>query len=127
MFPYYGSNSDFPFLPPGVNGDVQIFSCPMNAVTQWQEWRKPRGVSMVAMLLIGGGGGGGGGFTAASGSAKGGGAGGACSSLAFHIFPAFCLPDILKVSVGLGGVGGSGSGVNGSAGTISYVAVGVGL
>ncbi len=123
----YGSATDFPFLPPGVNGDVQIFGGPMGASTQWLEWRKPRGVTMVYMLLIGGGGGGGGGFTGVSTSARGGGAGGACSSLACHIFPAFLLPDILKVSVGLGGAGGTGSGVAGGAGTISYIATGVGL
>lgn len=127
MHPFYGSNSDYPFLPPNFNGDVQVFQCPMNAITQWQSWIKPRGVQMVSMILIGGGGGGGGGFTGVSGAARGGGAGGACSSLAFHIFPAYMLPDILKVSVGIGGAGGTGSGVNGSAGTISYVATGVGI
>jgi len=123
----YGSATDFPFWAPGTNADVQIFSCPMNAITQWQEWRKPRGVTMVKMLLIGGGGGGGGGLTGATTTARGGGAGGACSSLSTHIFPAIFLPDVLKVSVGLGGAGGTGSGVAGSAGTISYVATGVGL
>lgn len=123
----YGSAIDFPFLPPGVNGDIQIFSSPNNAITQWQQWVKPRGVTMVYMLLIGGGGGGGGGFTGVSTSARGGGAGGACSSIAVHIFPAIFLPDVLKVSVGSGGLGSTGSGVAGGNATNSYVALGVGL
>src|SRR6185295_2226212 len=126
-FPFYGSAIDFPGFLEGRNSHVQAFHTPMNAITQWQDWEKPRGVSMVAILLIGGGGGGGGGLTGATTTARGGGAGGACSSLAFHIFPAFCLPDILKVSVGAGGAGGSGTGVAGGAGTNSYVATGVGL
>lgn len=127
-YPFFGSNNDFPWMtPPGVVGNIQSFYAPAGAITQWQDWIKPRGITMVSMLLIGGGGGGGGGFTAASTNARGGGAGGASSSIAFHIFPAFVLPDILKVTVGLGGVGGSGSGVNGTAGTNSYVATGVGL
>lgn len=125
--PFYGSAIDFPGFLEGRNSNIQAFHTPMNAITQWQSWEKPRGVSMVMMLLIGGGGGGGGGFTGVSGSARGGGAGGACSSLSIHLFQAWALPDILKVSVGLGGAGGTGSGVNGGAGTNSYVATGVGL
>lgn len=123
----YGSAIDFPFLPSGIIGDFQKFDTPMNAITQWQEWRKPRGVTMVYMLLIGGGGGGGGGFTGATNTARGGGAGGACSSIAVHIFPALFLPEVLKVSCGAGGFGGTGSGQAGGAGTNSYVALGVGL
>jgi hypothetical protein len=127
MFPEFGNYSDFPFLPPSTMGDVQVFNAPANAITQWQQWVKPRGITMVRMILIGGGGGGGAGFTRASTNAGGGGAGGACSGVAVHDFPAYILPDILKVSVGLGGLGGSGSGVAGGNATSSYVATGVGL
>ncbi len=126
-FPFYGSTSDFPGFLDGINANVQAFHTPMAAITQWQEWRKPRGVTTITMLLIGGGGGGGAGLTGATNTARGGGAGGACSSLAFHIFPAHCLPDILKVSVGAGGIGGQASGSAGGNATNSYVATGVGL
>lgn len=123
----YGQARDFGFLPPGVNGDVQMFFAPNNAITQWQQWVKPSGVTMVYMIAIAGGGGGGGGFTGISGSARGGGGGGASSGVVTALVPAIFLPDVLKISVGLGGLGASGSGVAGGNGTNSYIAYGVGL
>lgn len=123
----YGSPIDFGFLPPQFNGDVQMFFANQNAITQWQQWVKPRGISMVYMITIAGGGGGGAGFTRASTAAGGGGAGGACSGIAQAIVPAVFLPDVLKISVGLGGAGGATSGTAGAAGTNSYISTGVGL
>lgn len=124
---FYGSGIDFGFLPPGVNGDVQCFFSQNNAITQWQKWVKPRGVTMVYMIAIAGGGGGGGGFTRATTLAGGGGGGGACSGVVTALTPAIFLPDILSVSVGSGGLGATGSGVAGGNGTNSYIATGVGL
>lgn len=102
-------------------GDVQVF-LPTSAVNGqgYQEWRKPRGCSMVQMIVIAGGGGGGGGFTRTAGSAGGGGAGGACSGISRFICPATVLPDILYVQVGQGGQGGAASAA-GTAGVNSYV------
>jgi hypothetical protein len=124
---YYGQSREFGFLPPGVNGDVQIFTAPNNAITQWQQWVKPAGVTMVYMICIAGGGGGGGGFTRATTVAGGGGGGGACSGVVSSLMPAVFLPNVLKVSVGLGGLGSTGTGVAGGNGTNSYIASGVGL
>lgn len=123
---FYGSSRDFGFLPSSVNGDVQVFLGNNNAITQWQQWVKPSGVTMVYMILIAGGGGGGGGFSRASAAAGGGGGSGACSGIVTALYPAIFLPDVLKVSVGAGGLGGA-AGQAGGNGTNSYVATGVGL
>lgn len=81
-----------------------------------RDWIKPRGASMVRMLLIGAGGGG------ANGGAYGGGASGAVTQ---WIGPAIFIPDILRVSIGAGGTGGAAAttvnnGVAGGATTIIY-------
>jgi len=62
-----------------------------------RDWVKPRGASMVRMLLIGAGGGG---FQAGSGGSSG--------AVTQWIGPAIFIPDVLRVSVGAGGAGGSG-------------------
>jgi hypothetical protein len=67
-------------------------------------WVKPRGASMVRMLLIGGGAGGRPGTTGA------GGAGGGSGAITSWIGPAIFIPDTLRVFVGGGGISG-GSGV----------------
>lgn len=119
------SPSDFGFLPPQFRGDAQIFFPTGTAVTQWQTWIKPRGISMVYMIAISGGGGGGGGFTRATTVAGGGGGSGACSGMATLMMPAIFLPDVLKISVGPGGTGGA-AGANGGAGINSYITLGAG-
>ena len=101
--------------------------------TGWRVWNKPRGVSMVAMLLISSGGGGGGGDNGlfASATAWAGGGGGS-SGISRYLFPAWALPDKLYVLSRAGGVGGRGGqgtatgstqATNGTAGGLSYVAV----
>lgn len=74
-------------------------------------WVKPRGASMVRFMLIGAGGRGGNG-TAAQGSG-GGGSGGVTS----WIGPAMFVPDILNITIGLGG---SSAAVDGGSTIISY-------
>jgi hypothetical protein len=132
----YGSSpSDFGFLPPQFNGDVQVYSptgITQTATSGWQTWNKPKGISMVYMIAIGGGGGGGGGFGNTTGTTRGGGGGGACSGFATLMMPAIFLPDSLKIMVGMGGQGGAGStggaaASAGNAGSISYVSMGAGL
>lgn len=124
MIPFFGNSIDFPFLPPGVNSDVQVFH-PLGS-SQWQRWIKQRGVTMVAMIAIGGAGGGGGGFSGATTTARGGGSGGGAGGVSFHIFPAFVLPDVLIVQPGAGGQGG-GAGNNGGSGTSSFIQTGTGI
>lgn len=125
-YPHFGANTEFGFFLDGKNGDVQVFYAAANAIDQWQQWKKPKGCMMCYIVAIAGGGGGGGGHTAAAGNARGGGAGGACSGVATMLIEAMALPDILKVSVGLGGVGGAAT-QNGGNATNSYIATGVGL
>ena len=84
------SPSDFGFLPPQFTSDVQMFFANTNATTQWQQWIKPKGVTMVHILCIGAGGGGGGGQSA-SGN-KGGGGGGGSGAIGSLIIPAIFLP-----------------------------------
>lgn len=130
MIPLFGNTIDFSFLSSGVKADVQTFSFihdGNSGIGRYQSWIKPRGVSMISMLLIGGGSGGGAGLTGATTTARGGGGGGACSGVAFHVFPAYVLPDLLFVFVGRGGPGGSASGFGGTSGVRSYVLSGHGL
>ena len=100
-----------PQFPKGV--DQQIFNAnsPTTGVN-WATWTKPRGINWVEFFVWGGGGAGGAGAVGASGSAAGGGGGG--SAVQMHVvYPAWALPDLLYISVGEGGLGGSGAGGNG--------------
>lgn len=76
------------------------------------DWVKPRGASMVRMMLIGGGGGGG------IGSTSVGGGGGGSGAVTSWIGPAIFIPDILRITVGVGGT----SGVNATASSVIYQA-----
>jgi len=107
-------------IPSNFKGDVQIFHANNQSAINFQQWTKPRGVSMSYIVCIGGGGGGGGAHSAASGTNGGGGGGGACSGISRLIVPTFLLPDSLYVQVGVGGLGGA-AGVAGGAGTNSHV------
>ncbi len=81
------------------------------------DWVKPRGASMVRMLLIGAGGGG------CGGSGVNGFTGGGSGAVTQWIGPAIFIPDVLRVSIGAGGDGGaapSGSGSNGVATSIIF-------
>jgi hypothetical protein len=100
---------------------LDIFNTPTPQGANYQEfygggtardWVKPRGASMVRMLLIGGGAGGRGGTTAA------GGAGGGSGAVTQWIGSAIFIPDILRISIGAGG----GSGNAGGNTTIVYQA-----
>ena len=64
-----------------------------------RDWVKPQGASMVRMLLIGAGGAGRGGANAPN-QAGGGGSG----AVTEWIGPAIFIPDVLRVSVGAGGM-----------------------
>lgn len=126
--PYFGSASDFPFVPSGITGDIQVFiSQDSGGQSKLQQWVKPRGISMVCIFLVDAGGGGGGGLTGATTTARGGGAGGACGCISSAIIPAFLLPDILKVWPGAPGLGSTGSGVAGGSAGRSIVLTGLGV
>jgi hypothetical protein len=106
---------DVSHLPNVNNGaDIQVFKTP--GVFPWY---KPRGKSLITMLLIGGGGGGGGGFAGAAATARSGGGGGS-SGIAKLSIPAAFLPEILFCQVGLGGLGGDAN-IGGAAGDFSAV------
>jgi len=101
--------------------DVFNFASPQSANYQafygggtTQDWIKPRGASMVRMLLIGAGGGG-----SNSTFHTGGGSG----AITTWIGPAIFIPDQLKVVIGAGGAGGVGGGGGslGSAGTATSI------
>ena len=69
-----------------------------------RDWIKPRGASMVRMLLIGAGAGG------REGGAGGGAAGGGSGAVTQWIGPAVFIPDILRVSLGAGGASAAAGG-----------------
>jgi hypothetical protein len=80
-------------------------------------WIKPRGISSVFITAIGAGGGGGGGGSQPAGTNKSGGGGGGSGAVSSAYFDAYLLPDVLKITVGVGGTGGTPqvSGTNGGA------------
>ena len=92
--------------------NIKIFSTPGTFA-----WEKPTNASMMHIHMLGAGGGGGSGAKGAASAAGGGGSGsgGAYGSL---IFPLWCLPDVLYINSGAGGIGGASSTIasNGSAG-----------
>lgn len=92
---------------------LDIFNTPTPQGSNYQEfygggtfrdWLKPRGASMVRMLLIGGGAGGRAGTTVA------GGAGGGSGAITEWIGPAIFIPDQLRVSIGAGGASSTAGG-----------------
>src|SRR4051812_8663717 len=99
MLDLYGLNS--------ADLNVQVFIGHGNAASDWQTWRKPRGIAAIEIIAIGAGGGGGGGFTRASGAAGGGGGGGGPGAISRIIIPAGTLPEVLHVFAGGGGAGGA--------------------
>lgn len=99
----------------------QVFYAVSSGSTQWQTWQKPNGAKMVHIYVLGGGAGGGGGRTGAVNTGGGGGGGGS-TAISIGLFPACMLPDILYISVGKGGIGGSANTAGGN-GELSYVSV----
>ena len=99
----------------------QVFYAVSSGSTQWQTWQKPNGAKMVHIYILGGGGGGGSGRTGNINTGGGGGGGGS-SAISIGLFPACMLPDILYVSVGKGGTGGSNN-TAGTSGELSYVSI----
>lgn len=98
--------------PQGAN--IQIF----NVGGAASDWVKPQGASFVWMTLIGAGGGG------SSNSSNNGGDGGGSGAVTNFMGPAFLMPDVLRISVGAGGIGTpsgtSANGGNGGATTVVY-------
>ena len=95
------------------NADVQIFTG-KSAVSgaSWETWMKPRGKSMISILLIGKGGNGGSGVTNAGGAAGGG--GGGSGSMTSLTMPLILLPDALFLSL---------AGQSSSASLLSYISI----
>lgn len=108
------------FNLPNIDQNIQIFT---SDNTNWQIWSKPRNAKFVFILTIGGGGGGAAGTSGALGTNRAGGGGGAASNVAKFFIPAPFVPDVLYVSVGKGGNGGTSLSVNGVDGGISYVGI----
>jgi hypothetical protein len=102
----------------GVGDSVREFFA--TGATTFQVWQKPTGCTMVYMLAIGSGSGGAGGQTGGVGNGRTGGGGGGGGAQSRLLIPAFLLPDILFVQVGLGGDGGAANG-NGGAGQRSLI------
>ena len=69
-----------------------------------RDWVKPRGASMVRMILIGAGAGG------RAGSTGTGGAGGGSGAITTWIGPAIFIPDELQISIGAGGASAAAGG-----------------
>jgi len=88
-----------------------------NGSSGWQIWNKPSNCNLINFYLIGGGAGGQGGQINAA-STRNGGAGGGSSSITYITVPSFAIPDTLYLLVGSGGASG---GVQGGAGSLSYV------
>jgi len=99
----------FNFASP-QSANYQEFFGSGGSIGSLRDWVKPRGVSMVRILMIGGGAGG------RAGSTTAGGAGGGSGAVTSWIGPAIFIPDVLRVQAG----GGGASGANGGSSQISY-------
>lgn len=91
----------------------------------FQTWSKPPGISFIHIIVIGAAGGGGGAFIWTPGVANRGGGGGGTGAMTSIFLPAYLVPDILYINVGLGGSGGASSTTTtanvGTQGTTTYV------
>lgn len=87
---------NFP-TPQGANYQEFFGGGATRTVPSFRDWVKPRGASMVRMLLIGAGAGGRAGTTSAAG------AGGASGAITQWIGPAIFIPDQLRITIGAGG------------------------
>ena len=113
------------FNLPSANGDAEIFTFVGSwSQTNFFSWQKPRGKSMINILLAGCGGAGGNGAVGAASTAAGGGGGGA-GALTRVTMPVHFLPDILYIR--FAGAGGGNCTVSigqdptiNSLGTIAY-------
>ena len=95
---------DFSHIPtPSPNADVQAFYSPVGitglGADYTHKWIKPRGKSMLHILLIGRGGNGGTGVIGANSTAAGGGGGASGSQVALTI-PMWAIPDELYILMG---------------------------
>jgi hypothetical protein len=95
----------------------------------FQTWSKPPGISFVHIITIGAGAGGSSGLgTNTTAGSLGGGGGGGSGGMTSVFLPAYLVPDILHINVGLGGSGGAtttsttvrGTGVAGGATYVGY-------
>jgi hypothetical protein len=102
-------------LSSGLATDIQIF-------TTTGSWTKPTGAKVINIQLLAGGGGGGGGFKNVASTNRSGGAGGGGGGFLSANIPAQLLPETpISITIGAGGLGGSGStnnGVTGGAGVL---------
>lgn len=96
----------------------------------YQTWSKPPGISFISIITIGGGGGGSGAAIWQDGVQVRGGGGGGAAAMTPIFLPAYLVPDILYINVGLGGAGGAASttttanaGLNGGATYVGYYPV----
>lgn len=87
-------------IPTGTGAaDVQVFTGTSTAAgNDWQTWLKPRGKTMLDLLLISKGGNGGTGVIGAVSTAAGGGGGGSASQTRVRM-PLYLLPDVLYLSL----------------------------
>lgn len=91
---------DLQHLVSSSRADVQVFIGTRGSTVS--PWQKPRGVSMIYMLVLGSGGNGGNGAVGAASTAAGGGGGGS-GAQATLLVPAIFLPDVLQVWTGFPG------------------------
>ncbi len=74
----------------------------------FQTWSKPSGISFVHIITIGAGAGGSSGLgTNTTAGSLGGGGGGGSGGMTDVFLPAYLVPDVLYINVGLGGAGGT--------------------
>ena len=95
-------------LPDTDQQRVWIYS---NRTAPFITWNKPPGINFVQIIAIGSGGGGGGGRANDNSTLVYGGVGGSNGAYTVCFYPASLLPDTIYILVGLGGAGGTGTGI----------------
>lgn len=97
----------------GINDLIQVYTTNdvgtttgtnlFDNTTDWIPWKKPTMAKLIHFILIGAGGGGGQGGTNIAANTTGGGGGGGAGGLTNILMPAFCVPDMLYLKLGLRG------------------------
>jgi hypothetical protein len=91
------------------------------SVTSVKSFEIPPNCNFLTITACGAGGAGGSGTAAATTSQRWGGGGGASGTVMSAMFPRFALPNIIYMSIGAGGIGGTGNGQAGAPGQNTFV------
>jgi hypothetical protein len=89
--------------------------------SEFMTWTKPKDISMIKIIAVGAGGGGGAGLASTTATARGGGGGGGSGALSIALYPYWAIPDVLYITIGVGGTASAVNGTDGGFGGTTFV------